>query len=192
MGRLSDILGNGSGDKLRAAWGDTKAAGDFEPLPNGTYVARIVAGELGMSRTNSTPGYKLTFKVLEGEHAGRQFWHDVWLTEAALPMAKRDLAKLGVSTLEQLEAPLPKGIRCAVKLALRSGDDGTTFNRVRSFEVVGIDPPDVDTFAPSVAVASSGSMDAGPGTNPDAEPPGTTQGEGTDPPPADGTEPIPF
>ena len=54
------------------------------------------------SKTKGTPGYKLAFRVLEGDHQGRQFWHDVWLTPAALPMAKRDLAKLGVTALEQL------------------------------------------------------------------------------------------
>ncbi|HND55925.1 MAG TPA: DUF669 domain-containing protein [Pirellulaceae bacterium] len=187
MGKLSDILGNGSGDKLRAAWSDTQAADEFEPLPAGTYVARVVSGELFTSRTNGTPGYKLAFKVLEGEHAGRQVWLDVWLTEAALPMAKRDLAKLGVVRLEQLEAPLPRGIRCSVRVALRTADDGTKFNVVRSFEVVGIDPPDVDPFAPA---ASSGSTTTTPLVNLDAEPT-TSNVEGTETPPA-GPERIPF
>ena len=63
-------------------------------------------------------------------------------------MAKRDLAKLGVTALEQLERPLPPGIRCKVKLALRRDDDGTEYNRVKHFEVVGIDPPELDAFAP--------------------------------------------
>jgi hypothetical protein len=145
--KLSDIL-NGSGNTLRDAWDSTAAATEFSPLPASTYIARIVRGELGTSK-GGTPGYKLTFRVLEGEHAGRQFWNDIWLTAAALPMAKRDLAKLGVVSLEQLEHPLPPGIRCRVKLALRREDDGTEFNRVRSFEVLGVDPIDDDDFAPT-------------------------------------------
>ena len=148
MGKLSDILRNGNGDSLRRSWNTTEAAGDFEPLPPGVYVARIATGELFAAKTNGTPGYKLTFAVLEGEHAGRKFWHDVWLTEAALPMAKRDLAKLGINALEQLELSLPKGIRARAQVVLRKGDDGAEFNRVRTFEVIGIDPPDVDPFAP--------------------------------------------
>ena len=64
-------------------------------------------------------------------------------------MAKRDLAKLGVTALEQLERPLPPGIRCRVKLTLRNDDDGSEYNRVKTFEVVGIDPPEVDPFAPA-------------------------------------------
>lgn len=153
MGKLSDILSAGgqSGDDLKAAWNDTDAATDFAPLPGGEYVARIVAGELFTGRTNGTPGFKLAFKVLEGPHAGRQFWHDIWLTAAALPMAKRDLGKLGVVDLEQLERPLPAGIRCAVKLALRRDDDGSEFNKVRRFDVLGIDEPERDDFAPTDA-----------------------------------------
>ena len=145
---LSDILHQGDRENLSRAWGETVAAEDFAPLPTGEYVARIVGGELFTSKTKGTAGYKLAFRVLEGDHQGRQFWHDVWLTPAALPMAKRDLAKIGVISLEQLERPLPPGIRCRVKLALRRDDDGTEYNRVRTFEVIGIDPPEVDPFAP--------------------------------------------
>ena len=145
--KLTDIL-NGGGDSLRSAWDSTQAASDFAALPAETYVARIIAGEL-MKAKGGTPGYKLTFKVIEGEHSGRQFWHDVWLTPAALPMAKRDLGKLGITSLEQLEGPLPPGIRCKVKLALRKGDDGAEYNKVRSFEVLGIDGIDDAAFGPA-------------------------------------------
>ena len=145
---LSDILRAGDRQNLSQAWSEAQAAEDFAPLPAGEYVARIVSGELFTSRTKGTAGYKLAFKVLEGDHQGRQFWHDVWLTPAALPMTKRDLAKLGVTALEQLERPLPPGVRCRVKLALRRDDEGAEFNRLRSFEVIGIDEPEQDAFAP--------------------------------------------
>lgn len=151
MQKLSDILANGSGDALKKQWNETEAAGEFEPLPAGEYVARIIGGELVTSQSNHTPGYKLTFRVLEGEHEGRQFWNDIWLTPAALPMAKRDLGKLGVTDLEQLEQPLPAGIRCRVKLALQRDDRGAEFNKVRRFDVVGIDEPEPDEFAPADA-----------------------------------------
>jgi hypothetical protein len=146
--RLSDILSNGGGDDLRDLWSKTEAAGEMGPLPAGDYVCRIVAGELETSRTNKTPGYKLAFRVVDGPLAGRQFWHDLWLTAAALPATKRDLAKLGVSSLEQLEQPLPRWIRCRCKLALRRDDAGTERNRLQSFEVIGLDKPDSDPFAP--------------------------------------------
>ena len=152
MGKLSDILNNGNGEQLRRQWDDTEAAEDFAPLPSGEYVARIIGGELFTGRTNATPGYKLTFKVFDGDHAGRQFWHDIWLTPAALPMAKRDLGKLGVTSLDQLEQPLPAGIRCAVKLVLRRDDGGTEYNRVRRFDVLDMEEPERDSFAPAEVI----------------------------------------
>ncbi|HEY2841805.1 MAG TPA: DUF669 domain-containing protein [Pirellulales bacterium] len=146
---LSEILRQGDQEKLSRAWGETEAADDFAPLPAGEYVARVLRGEPFNGKSNGTPGYKLTFRVLEGGHEGRQFWHDVWLTEAAVPMAKRDLANLGVTSPEQLDKPLPPGIRCKVKLTLRRDDDGTEYNRVKTFTVLGIDAPEADPFAPA-------------------------------------------
>lgn len=144
MRSLTDILDS---NVLVEAWDETQAAVEFDPLPTGIYVARIVAGKLSNSR-GGTPGYKLTFEVIEGECKGRRVWHDVWLTEAALPLAKRDLAKLGITSLDQLERPLPQGIRCEIKVALRKEESGIEFNRVRSFTVLGIDPVEQDAFAP--------------------------------------------
>jgi hypothetical protein len=148
--RLSDILSqsNGGGN-IRDAWNNSTVAADFEPLPPGEYVARIVSGEIKKSRRNSTPGFSMTFEVIEpAEYAKRKFWHDCWLTPAAMPQTKRDLGKLGVTSLEQLENPLPRFIRCKCKLARRRDDDGNETNRLKSFDVLGIDPPDVDPFAP--------------------------------------------
>jgi hypothetical protein len=79
-------------------------------------------------------------------------------------MAKRDLAKLGVTALEQLERPLPQGIRCKVKLVLRRDDDGTETNKVKRFDVLGIDLPDVDAFAPVDASAPAPQPQAADGS----------------------------
>lgn len=144
--KLSDIL-NGGTEALRSAWDHTAAASDFPPLPAGTYIAHILSGELDTAKTG-TPGYKLTFTVVEGEHVGRRFWHDLWLTPAALPMAKRDLAKFGIQELCQLELPLPQGIRVKAKLVLRRDDQDRDQNRVKTFEVIGFDTPEKDAFAP--------------------------------------------
>ena len=147
MGTLSNILAAGNGGNINDLWNKTAAADDFKPLPPGSYVCRLASGELRQARTG-TPEYVLTFKVLEGEHKGRQVWHSLYLTPAALPMAKRDCAKLGMTSPEQMELPVPRGLRCKVQVSLRKDDNGTEQNRVRTFEVIGIDPPDVDPFAP--------------------------------------------
>lgn len=147
MGTLSDIFSAGNGGNIDDLWNKTAAADEFGPLPPGTYECRLEKGELRQTRTGK-PEYVLTFKVLEGEYKYGLVWHSLYLTEAALPMAKRDLGKLGVTTPEQLEQPIPSGIRCKVRVVLHRGDDGTERNRVRSFEVLGVDPPEVDPFAP--------------------------------------------
>lgn len=156
--KLTDILRGQNREAIEKAWGETQAADETGPLPAGEYVARIVSGELTTSKRNETPSYHLTFKVIEGDFAGRRFWADFWLTPAALPMTKRDLLKLGVQSIDQLERPLPQGIRCKVKLALRRDDDGNQHNRVQLFTVVGVDKPEVDPFAPP----SNGEPTGGP------------------------------
>ncbi|MBI3861140.1 MAG: hypothetical protein HY290_04510 [Planctomycetia bacterium] len=145
---LSDVLRAGDRESLATAWKNTQAAAEYAPLPAGEYVCHVVRGDLYCSKTNLTPGYKVTFKVLEGPHAGRLLWHDIWLTPAALPMAKRDLSKLGITELAQLEKPMPRGIRSKVRVAVRSAEDGSSFNHIQRFEVIAIDTPEVDPFAP--------------------------------------------
>jgi hypothetical protein len=147
MGTLSDILSAGNGENINKLWDQTTAADEFRPLPPRTYECRWASGELRQTRTGK-PEYVLTFKVIESEYRNRLVWHSLYLTEAALPMAKRDLEKLGITKLEQLEQPIPTGIRCKIQVVLRRDDEGTERNRVRSFDVLGIDPPEVDPFAP--------------------------------------------
>lgn len=146
MGRLSDILHGGS--DFNAQWDATEAAGDLGPVPKGVYDCHATKGELHSSRPKSTPGYKIEFTILDGEYKGRKLWQDCWLTAAALGQSKRDLGKLGITSPEMMEQPLPKGIRCKVTAVVRRDDDGIERNRVRSFEMIGIDKPEVDPFAP--------------------------------------------
>ena len=147
--KLADVLGgSGGGAGFGDLWNNTAAADDNSgPIPPGEYRCRVVAGELAESRSG-TPSYKLTFQVAEGEHAGRRVWHDLWLTPAAMPTTKRDLAKLGIVEPAQLDRPLPSGFVAKVKVILHRGDNGNEFNRVKHFEVVAVEKPEPDPFAP--------------------------------------------
>ena len=152
--QLSDIL-NGKGVDLREVWDKTAEAPDFTPLPAGTYTAHVLAVEFFKAKTG-TPGVKIQFRICEGEHVGRMLFHDCWLTPAAMPQTKRDMGKLGLFTIEQLEnATVPPGrIRCKVRVSLRTDDDGTQRNRVRGFDVVSVDEPTADPFSPSVGATN--------------------------------------
>lgn len=148
--RLADIL-NGGDDSLRHQWDSTEAADDFAPLPAGTYEAHLHSVELFQSKTNQTPGVKLRFDVADGDYAGQAIYHDLWLTPAALPQTKRDSLKLGLDSLEAIEnaSIAPGRIRCAVRVTLRTADDGTPYNRVRGFDVLRVDDGlEPDMFAP--------------------------------------------
>jgi hypothetical protein len=145
---LVDVLNGTARAELARQFDEAEAAGDMLPLPRGEYRCRVTDGELVTSKSG-TPGYTLTFTVDDGEHKGRRLWHSAWLTPAALPMTKRDLAKLGVTSLDMLDRPLPAGIVCDVKVVLRVDDDGVERNRVVSFNVVEVlaDPTGDDDFA---------------------------------------------
>lgn len=145
--KLSDLLANSGAGNIRDAWNTTQAAAELSPIPPGEYICHVVSGEGCLSRS-STPGFKSCFRVIEGEHSGRKVWHNLWLTVDALPMAKRDLAKLGIKDLAQLDEPLPYGIRCKVRVTRKTGDDGRDYNDVQRFETVGIDPPPANPFPP--------------------------------------------
>jgi len=166
--KLSDILRvNNDCDNLKKVWDQTEAAAEFAPLPSGEYTFRILSGELFTSKQRSTPGYKLTLEVTEGEHEGRRVWCDFWLTPAALPMTKRGLAKIGVKNLEQLEQPLPAGILIRGKLALRRDDDGNESNQLRRFECIGIEPG--DAFEPRPEEGDRGEANPGNAAEADAD-----------------------
>jgi hypothetical protein len=145
---LSDILSAGNGDDFINLWNSTEPADEFGPLPPGVYVCHLVKAELNRSRRKGTPSYNMTFKVIEGDYAGRLVWHDIWLTAKALSMARRDLGRLGVTDPRQLEQPIPKWVRFRISVVVRRDDDGIERNVVRAFEVLGIDQPPVNPFAP--------------------------------------------
>lgn len=117
---------------FRAAWDSVEAAGDFSPLPAGKYLATATRGELGATR-NGTSRYRVEFTISDGEHAGRRLPLDIYLSTAALALAKRDLAKLGIERPDQMDHPL-RPVRVQLRVALRVEDDGTEYNRIRSFE----------------------------------------------------------
>lgn len=160
MGKLTDILSNGSGDgNIHDLWNSTEAAREYSSLPAGTYNTRIIEGALFKSRSG-TPGYKLTFQISDGPFAGRRIWLDLWLTAAALPMTKRDLTKIGLVALEHLERPVPQGIWCEVKVVLQKSDAGAEFNVIREFKVVGADPP--DPYSPTPVDSATVAQTAAP------------------------------
>lgn len=147
--KLSDILRRNETENMVDLWNATEAAKEYEPIPEGTYTCHLIEGHLSQSRSG-TPCYKCTFRVIDGPHEGRRLWWEIWLTQKAMAMAKRDLAKLGIQRPEQMEQPVPQWLRCRVVVTIETDDSGTARNRVRNnVEVIGKDTPEADPFAPA-------------------------------------------
>lgn len=156
MGKLTEILkSQGILGDIESSWNSTKAAGEFDILPRGEYVADITHGEAIESRSNATPGYRLAFEVADGPYKGYRLWHECWFTPKAMPQTKRDLSKLGVTALEQLERPLPAVFRCKLKVTVRKDDNGDERNRIQRFDVVEVVQHQPDDFAPTDAGAAN-------------------------------------
>tara|TARA_R110002073_G_scaffold72992_6_gene178572 strand:- start:6015 stop:6410 length:396 start_codon:yes stop_codon:yes gene_type:complete len=71
-----------------------------ERIPPGEYVCKTIKGEFFRSSRKQTPGYKITFIIVEGEHKSRLLWADVWLTPKCKGRARKAFDELGISGLE--------------------------------------------------------------------------------------------
>jgi hypothetical protein len=60
-------------------------------------------------------------------------------------MTKRELAKLGIERIADLEKPLPSGRIYMLSVVVRVRDNGTSHNEVKRFEFLRVDK---DPFAP--------------------------------------------
>jgi hypothetical protein len=133
--RLDEILGGGLAD-FNAKWATTTSAGSHRVLPAGQYTGLVVDGRLAETKAKRTPSYRLTIEVTQPkEFEGCRVYHDLWLSDKALPFAKRDLEKLGITAIEQLERPPATGLVIDFKLVLNTSDDGSEFNKVEKFDV---------------------------------------------------------
>jgi hypothetical protein len=148
---LTGILPGGGGnnnDDIFDRFDTTEAADDFGPLPKGVYVTLAVGGKLDKASTG-TDCYKVEFRVIEGQYLGRRLWWDKYFTTAALPYTKRDLAKLGIDSKAKIYQPFPANrMVCKLTVVLRRGDDGTERNEIKNLEVIRVQEPPADPFAP--------------------------------------------
>ena len=86
---------------------------------------------------------------MEGDHQGRQFWHDVLADAGRSADGKAGPCQARGDGAGTTGTAVAAGNPLQGEAVLRRDDDGTEYNRVQTFEVVGIDPPEVDAFAPA-------------------------------------------
>jgi hypothetical protein len=122
------------------AFDTTEPAPEFEPLPPGIYLARVLRGEYTTTRAGAD-AYRMRFEITEGPHVGKTVVR-IWTFSArAMPYVKRDLTRLGLTSAAKLLEPFPPpGREYHVRLwiALQRSDDGTGFNDVRRIALVRV------------------------------------------------------
>lgn len=193
--RLADILGDDIRESLSRIWDETQAAQDYSAIPKGRYLLEAVAATLDQS-AKGTPAYCIRFRVIDPEspHHGRLVFHRSYLTKAALAISKRDLKTLGITDLDQLEKPLPQGIRVEADVIVRTLDDGRQTNELRNLKSAPMAEP--DPFAPTPEKGAADDVpEAAEQTEPaapqDAEPPATARRSRRRPGPSPVSDPVP-
>jgi hypothetical protein len=123
-----------------------EAADELTPLPRDTYEGVATAGKLIQS-SRGTDGYRLEFRVTQGEYNGRRLWHTYWLSEKALPFSKRDLKKFGIDSLLTLKSPFPADrYVCRLAVVVKCEDDGRERNEVTCITVLRTQEPPANPF----------------------------------------------
>ena len=97
---------------------------NFDPIPAGNYVAEITRSEVKQTKDGRGSYLSLSFKIIEGEFAGRLIFQNITLTNAnatAQTIGREQMAQLagacGVLQLQDSEQlhGIPVGIRVAIE-----------------------------------------------------------------------------
>lgn len=144
---LSEILSENARKAIEDTWASTSAAEDYSPMTCGNYNAKLLKLKTGQI-PNGKPYLKLIFQIEDGEFCGRRVSKTLWLTPAAMPYTKRELSKIEILQLEELENPIPKHFICRIYVVKEKKSDDREFNNVKSFNVLGFEPEAADPFAP--------------------------------------------
>ena len=147
---FSGIGGNGNRDDFGDAFDafDNAPIESTEPIPVGRYEVDVLRGELKRAKSG-TPLYRLSLAVRDGEHVGRKLWRDYFFTPAAASISKRELARMEITTREQMQTPLPLGLIALAVVGIEQDElTGEQRNVVKNLTKLRIDPPAADPFAP--------------------------------------------
>lgn len=106
-------------------------------FPAGTYICRVERGEL-VETSAGLPAYRLCFTVVApAEHFGATVWSwHMLASQHAMNRAKKELATLGLQSLDQLRAPFPaegQEVYCECLLTFTQSEVYGLRNNVKRF-----------------------------------------------------------
>ena len=119
---------------------DVEPTKDFDPIPNGKYLAAITDSELKTTKDGNGEYLELTFQVLDGEYKHRKLWARLNLkneNDQAVQIAQAELSSIcracGVMTPQDSEQLHDRPLIIAVKVTKRS-DNGELTNEIKAYE----------------------------------------------------------
>ena len=101
---------------------EVKEKGEFTPLPNGIYQARVERAAI--EPTNSGDKLKMTYEMVitSGKYMDRHVWKNTVIGENTLGIIKTDASRLGVPTnsLHQLQDSLDQMLDKVVEIRIKN------------------------------------------------------------------------
>lgn len=159
-------LGKFAGSELQ------EPSADFSPIPAGVYDVEVVESDIVSTKAGDGTIVKLTFRVLNGQHEGRQIWANLNIENRnpkAQEIGQRELSDLSracgfAANPERTEDF--HGIPLVVNVKLKPGDgEYGPRNEVGSFKAASHARP-----APRPAPVQRQAAQAAPATNGGAKP----------------------
>lgn len=130
---------------------------EFSPLPAGIYIAQITDSEIKPTKTGSGHYLQLTWKVLDGQHAGRLVFDRLNIAnenERAQKIGQQQLSQLchAVGVLQLQDSQQLHQRPCRIKLVVKNDPQYGDSNEVKGYEAAapgaGMTPPAAPAFAP--------------------------------------------
>lgn len=108
-------------------------------VPLGTYSGTLIDSRVVQTNRKGTVGVTLYWTV-HGDGWSERVWKTLWLSPAALPRSKAELARLGVSSLEDLDRdpPVDPGVACRLEIANVRHSEGGVVRSVVRWEVLSV------------------------------------------------------
>lgn len=104
----------------------------------GTYTGTLVMSCIVRSVNTKNIGVALYWDIHYDTYIKRRVWRTLWLSQAALPYTKRELRRLGVRTLADLDndPPVPLGAICRLVIAEVEDPGGCREHRIVRWQVL--------------------------------------------------------
>ncbi len=134
----------------------------FEPIPAGFYIAQIITAELKPTKAGNGTLLQLTWKILDGQYAGRLVFDRINRTNpnpAAEKIGNDQLSMLGFA-IKSIRLDNENDLLnrpCRIKVTIKKSDQYGDSNDIKGYEAIAGANPSAPAFmAPPVSKPAAG------------------------------------